>query len=421
MIKVLWITNNLLPDICDYLGIGQIVKTGWLHSAANQIKIDVELHVASTYNGKELSQKEINGINYILIPSSSDKREYNSELNNYWKKIKETIMPDVVHIHGTEYPLGLSYIKAIGAENVVVSIQGLISECAKYYNFGISNIKIIRYTTLRDILKNCTLWANKRRFSNQGKYEIEYIKTARNFIGRTNWDKSQIKAYNPEANYFFNNETLRDSFYDSQWDIKAVDRHSIFFSQSTYPLKGLHILLKAMPIVLRKYPDAKVYIAGYDIIKVCRESRIGCLKSTTYGNLIFNLIKKLNLSKNIKFLGSLTEVEMRDQYLKANLYVNSSGIENSSNSLGEAQILGTPVIASFVGGTDSMVMQDLTGLLYPSDDYVRLADSIIRIFDDDNLAVKLSGQEQKEAHKRHHKINNKEQLLAIYKVIMENS
>ena len=45
---------------------------------------------------------------------------------------------DVVHIHGTEHSLGLAYLKAVGNKNAVVSIQGLISVIANYYQLGIS-------------------------------------------------------------------------------------------------------------------------------------------------------------------------------------------------------------------------------------------------------------------------------------------
>ena len=41
---------------------------------------------------------------------------------------------------------------------------------------------------------------------------------------------------------------------------------------------------------------------------------------------------------------------MCDRYLKSNLFVCCSAIENSPNSLGEAQLLGMPYVASFVGG-----------------------------------------------------------------------
>lgn len=415
--RILWITNNLLPDICEHLHMPEVTKTGWLHSAANQIKSEVKLSVAALYAGHELKQISLNGINYILVPALKDKRIYDDSLSVYWKTIKKTVNPDVVHIHGTEYPAGLGYIESCGANGVVISIQGLISEIAKYYNFGLDNLEILEYISLRDILKRETLWRQARSFQVRGKYECEYLRRGINFIGRTNWDKAHIKTFNPAANYYFNNETLRNSFYESEWSLEKAEKHTIFFSQATYPMKGLHILIKAIPIVLRKFPDTLIRVAGFDLTKASHSALAGRLRATTYGNYLHSLLCKYDVEKNIQFTGNLSETEMCDMYLKSHVYVNASALENSSNSIGEAQLLGVPVVASFVGGTDSIVTNNESGLLYPADDVTRLADCIIRVFEDDTLALCLSENGRLQARDRHDKTKNKDRLLEIYRDI----
>ena len=62
------------------------------------------------------------------------------------------------------------------------------------------------------------------------------------------------------------------------------------------------------------------------------------------------MIARLGISEHIEFTGMLDEKAMCDRYLKSNLFVCCSAIENSPNSLGEAQLLGMPYVASFVGG-----------------------------------------------------------------------
>lgn len=55
------------------------------------------------------------------------------------------------------------------------------------------------------------------------------------------------------------NETLRDSFYEKPiWDLDRCKRHTIFVSNSGAPLKGAHQVIKALPIILREYPDTVV-------------------------------------------------------------------------------------------------------------------------------------------------------------------
>jgi glycosyltransferase involved in cell wall biosynthesis len=46
---------------------------------------------------------------------------------------------------------------------------------------------------------------------------------------------------------------------------------------------------------------------------------------------------------------------MKEQYLRCNAYVCVSSIENSPNSLAEAMLMGTPVVAGLVGGMESMI------------------------------------------------------------------
>lgn len=417
--RILWITNNLLPDICEYLGLPVVVKTGWLHSAANQIKSELELSVAALYSGDKLRFIKLNGINYILVPSRRNNKKLDKNLIPLWQAVRKQVNPSVVHIHGTEYPTGLLYIMACGSKGVVISIQGLVSECKKYYNSGLCDRDILRYTTFRDLIRGETLWKQAGQFFRQGKYELEYICRVRHFIGRTAWDEAHILANNKTATYYLNNETLRSIFYTQEWSLEKVTKYTIFFSQATYPLKGLHRLLAAMPIILEYFPETRIIVAGFDLTKACSSSFKGRFRGTTYGFYLSSLICKYNLKRHIRFVGQQSEKDICNLYLNSHVYVNASALENSSNSIGEAQLLGIPVVASFVGGTDTMVENNKTGLLYPLDDTVRLAFCVIRLFGDDTLALRLSENGKKQARMRHDRELNKIKLLKIYNKISD--
>ena len=58
-------------------------------------------------------------------------------------------------------------------------------------------------------------------------------------IGRTNWDKNQVKLINRNINYFHCDEMLRDPFYNAKWGVDTCEKGSIFISQSSYSLKRL--------------------------------------------------------------------------------------------------------------------------------------------------------------------------------------
>lgn len=317
----------------------------------------------------------------------------------------------MVHIHGTEYGHGLDFFEACPEENIVVSIQGLVSISHRYYYGGIDWMTLIKHITLRDILRADTIFSAKKNMFNRGLAEIKLIKNIKHVIGRTNWDKCQTWAINPKVNYYFCNETLRSNFYNFTWEIKNCEPYTIFLSQAYYPLKGFHQLLKALPIILIHYPKTKVYIAGNDFFTINKWRLNG------YGKLINTLIQKYHMESIINFTGILNEENMIDRYLKSHVFLCPSSIENSPNSVGEAQLLGVPCVASYVGGIPDMIDSGQTGLLYRFEEVEMLAKAICDIFENNELANHLSRQGKKAANKRHNSATNSERLLSIYNLI----
>lgn len=110
---------------------------------------------------------------------------------------------------------------------------------------------------------------------------------------------------------------------------------------------------------------------------------------------------------------------MVEQCFKANVFVSSSTIENSSNSITEAMMVGTPVIASYVGGTPSLIEHKKTGFLYPCDASYLLAYYVISIFEDDEMAIRLSHNAYHVMKMRHDREKILHQLRTIYDEIMK--
>ena len=125
------------------------------------------------------------------------------------------------------------------------------------------------------------------------------------------------------------------------------------------------------------------------------------------------LVKKLGLEKHVNFLGSLSEAQMKQAFLDANVYVIPSAIENSPNSLCEAQILGVPVVASYCGGTPTLVEDGRTGYFYRYEEVEMLAQIVIRLFGESDFA-QLSESERRIASARQDREVNANRLIEIY-------
>lgn len=414
--NVLWITNILFPEAEQLLiGSGELKASGgWMLGAANALleRGDCNLYIATVSNlVKKLTKLKGKELTYYVLPIGKGNTQKNLEYIPYWQQIKQEIQPDVIHIHGTEYSHGHAYILACGSENVVLSIQGLLHAITPYYFAGIERKDILRYKTLKDYLRG-SISDEQKSMEKRSLYEIETIRMVKHIIGRTSWDKIHTWAVNSSAVYHFCNETLRKEFYDgSVWNYYKCQKHSIFLSQAGYPLKGLHQVLKAMDVILRHYPDTIIRIAGSDITACSSWSEI--IRLSGYGLYIKKLIKKYHLKEKVFFVGYLNGEEMKQEYLRSNVFVCPSSIENSPNSLGEAQILGVPCVASYVGGIPDM-MKGNEENLYRFEEETMMAEKICRIFSNKDVQINM----MEEAKKRHDRQQNSNQLYRIYKTIL---
>ena len=415
---VLWITNILFPEAEQLLaGNGELKASGgWMLGAAQALleKENINLYVASV-SSKVSDLVKLGGkrITYYVLPMGKGNQRVNNAYAPYWKQVQQEVQPDVVHIHGTEYSHGHAYMKACSCDNVVISIQGLTS-AYYYYYYGMTKGDVYKNLTFRDIVRG-TVIKGQKLFKQRGEYEKDMIRMAKHIIGRTSWDRARTWAINPDAAYHFCNETLRSDFYDgSVWDYNQCTKHSIFLSQAGYPIKGLHQVLKAMPIILRHYPDTKIRIAGADITKSGSWSEK--LRLSGYGLYIKRLIKKYHLEDKVTFTGNLNGAEMKQEYLRSNVFVCPSTIENSPNSLGEAQILGVPCVASYVGGIADM-MKGNEDNLYRFEEIEMLAEKVCCVFANKDCQINM----REKAAIRHDKSINCEQLYSIYEAIRNHS
>lgn len=76
-----------------------------------------------------------------------------------------------------------------------------------------------------------------------------------------------------------------------------------------------------------------------------------------------SLTKELNLSKRVKFVGEKKRKDALQYIAKSDLFINPSYSEGLPTTVLEAGLIGTPVIATDVGGTSDVIENKKTGLL----------------------------------------------------------
>ena len=417
----------MLPAYAKAHGIEYSVREGWLTGCLDRLQKDknttsegkITLGIAFPSEGPLSEGKEIiDNITYFGFNEDLSHPEiYDENLESRFKQIFEEFKPDMIHVFGTEFPHALAALKAFGRpERSLVGMQGVCTEIAKAYMAGIPK-KVQESTTFRDRLKEDSLIQQQEKFKLRAENEKKVLLSTGNVTGRTTFDREASHSINPDAEYFFMNETMRPCFYSGKWEERKTIPHSIFLSQGDYPLKGFHFLLEAMPLILKKYPDAHVYVGGNNIIGRGKSKYPYFMRASAYGKYLKKLISMNKLRKKVTMLGMLSDVEMKSRFLKSSVFVCASVVENSPNSVGEAMLLGVPVVAANAGGIPDMIEDGRDGIIFDNMDYKKLAEAILQMWDEPVIAAVYGDNASKHAAKTHNADANYERLLEIYDAI----
>ena len=130
------------------------------------------------------------------------------------------------------------------------------------------------------------------------------------------------------------------------------DRKTILYVGRVEPLKGLDILLGAMPL-LHDTPAVHLLIVGGNPEEDSEFERLKILA------------KRLDISDIVTFTGSVNQDELPVYYSAADIFVLPSWYESFGLVALEAMSCGTPVVVSRVGGLKTFVEHGKTGYLVP--------------------------------------------------------
>jgi glycosyltransferase involved in cell wall biosynthesis len=141
-------------------------------------------------------------------------------------------------------------------------------------------------------------------------------------------------------------------------------------------------VLRAFHLIQKRFPEAKLIVAGFG-------SEEAKLKK---------LAGELNI-EHIEFPGRVEQSEMPKIYDRADVYLNSSIVDNMPLSIIEAFACGLPVVSTDAGGISYIVTDGETGLLVKTNDYKALAEQAIRLLEDKDLAEKIIRKASTESSK----------------------
>lgn len=410
--KLLWLCNNAPGVVRSHISGKQMSGVNWVDHVLSGLR-SRGFTVRVLYRGTGEPGTIDETCSYAAI-SETPAHIYVPELEETFRKEIRTFQPDVIHSWGVEYHHALAMVNAADAEgklpHMVASIQGLCLFLAEHYTDGIPE-KVCRGTTFRDLLRKDNILQQQEKFVLRGQLETKALEKLRHVIGRTDWDHDCALSVNPGITYHFCNETLRENFYEGQWEYRSCRKHSIFASSCAYPIKGFHYLLEAFAQVVQVYPDATLSVTGRSFLASNFKGR---LRQGSYEKYLAKLAKKYRLEEKLIFLGDLSAADMKRAFLDANVFALTSTLENSPNSLGEAMLLGVPCVAADVGGVRNLMNHGTEGLVYASGHVDELAKHIMHLFALEEQAAAMGTSARTHALQTHDPEKNLRELIRIY-------
>lgn len=278
-------------------------------------------------------------------------------------KLIYKIKPDIIHTH-------------------CPSLHGWVALlCAKMFNIPIVSTY---HTLLSDFLKHsfmepihdttvakATAWQYTRGYYNL----VDLV------ISPSGAIKDELKKHGVKRKIeVVSNGVNACLFYPE--NLKKNGRRILHVGRISYE-KNIDVLLKAFKIVIEKYPDAVLYIAG-------NGPDVDSLKE---------LAKKLKIEKNINFLGNIEHEKLRQVYSGSDVFVTASTIETEGLVILEAMSCGMPVVGVNKLAMPYIVKNGANGFLVNPGDFRAIAEGMEKLLKDKELRDKFSKNSLKMSEK----------------------
>jgi len=413
-VRVLWFTSVMPPAVTSHLGMtGSVGPASWVESLRQVLagRDDLDLAIASpcpTF----FVPFTTDGVSYYGMPAEEARTragravsgwQGSFALQNMTQACVEVVRdfkPDVIHIHGTENPFGL--IGPCSPAPVVISLQGLLTVYERFYFQGMTSKETAGLALQRSFFLGRGTIQGYWRCVRMAVREREIMRINRAFMGRTEWDKTVLWAINPAATYYHCDEVLRPPFYRAVWKREAAAPRTVFCTSNTITWKGAECLIEALGLL---------HGAGYADIRL----RIAGIPPEGPGNEFYAArARKHGVMDSIDWLGRLDAEQLVAELLGATVFAYPTHIDNSSNALCEALLVGVPTVASYVGGVPSLIDDGREGLLNPDGDPYALAGRIRYLLDDASFAAEVGQRARDRALRRHDPDSIVATLLNIY-------
>lgn len=157
--------------------------------------------------------------------------------------------------------------------------------------------------------------------------------------------------------------------------LRRVIEPKLIWMRAFHRIYNPVLAIKAFSLILDKYADATLVMAGVD--KGLEAS-------------VKRLARDLGVDRRIRFPGFLGPEAKIQEFSKADIYLNTNDVDNMPVTIVESCAFGLPVIATDVGGVGYLINDGIEGLLVPADNAEEIARAVSRLLADPELTSRIS-------------------------------
>ncbi len=147
--------------------------------------------------------------------------------------------------------------------------------------------------------------------------------------------------------------------------------------------KGINYLIEAISILAPKYPQILLKIMGDGNARQKLEE----------------MVIKLQLEKNVEFVGIIPHEKVLPYYQEATLFVFPSLNEGMSNAMLEALATGLPLVSTNTGGASELIFENKNGFIIKFKNSADIAEKLDKLINNPKLVEDMGVESRKIAEK----------------------
>ncbi len=193
-----------------------------------------------------------------------------------------------------------------------------------------------------------------------------------------------------------------------------INKKIILYLKGLNIYNGPDVIIRAMPQILKKHPDAHLLMVGGGPMNPMKKS-------------LMEMVRELNLVEHITFVDSIPHEKVPMYYASADVVVvpskRVSGVEEATSlTMQEGMASGKPVVASNIGGLKEVIgskKEKKIGILFEENNPKDLANKIIFLFDHPEVAREIGENARDYILKERTLEDNVKKVLEVYNFVFE--